>query len=292
MPNAAPAAGTGTPVSGNHENAMELSAPVEETTELDTPADDLGSHLTDDPAPGTDDASDEIPEADIPVRLRGKSLKDIYQEFSGLEANHSRLGNELGEARQLLRLTLEQELQKQGDGKGSDEPDVTDEDFDASPREATARAVKKAIKPLEQALATAEQKTMMAEFNGRHPGYQQEVRTPEFQQWVMASPMRQRMFKAAAEFDLEVAEELFTEWGAAKKAAAPADGEPTVAEAKKEAIRRNRTETGGAGRSTAGKSGKKVYSSIALTRLYTTDRAAYNEILRADPTMFSEKRVR
>lgn len=289
-------ASAGTPVAGNHENAMELSAPVEDEilNQSSDDADDLGSHRDDEGDVVDEGSEDEGSQDDVvvPARLKGKPLAQVYKDFSGLEKDRSRLANELGEARSLLRQALEMTLKQQPEDADKEDPDPTDEEFDTNPREAVRKAVDKATKPLKKAVATAEQRSAMLEFESRHPGYQQEAASPEFQEWIKVSPYRARLFKAAASFDIEAADDLFAAYDEHKASRKEADGEETQAHKKREQIRRQKTETGGAGNSTGGKSGKKVYKSSELTRLYIQDRERYNDILRNDPLLFAEKRVR
>lgn len=286
MPNAAPAAGTGIPVSGDHSNAMELAAPVVEEP-IDAPVGELGSPEDAAPEAEPEDNSEAPPEdAAVPARLKGKSLAQVYQEFSGLEKEYGRQGNELGEARTLLREALKIAIEQQPGAKPSEDlSEPTDEEFDTNPKAAAEKLVKKAVKPLEDKLLTAEQKSLMLEFEAQRPGYQAEVATPEFQAWVQAKPYRMRLFKQAAQFDLDAASEMFDMWDEAKpKVEAPPD--------KKEAIKRITTETGGSGKSAAGKSGKKIYKSTELARLYTENRERYNEMAPEIRAAFAEGRVR
>jgi len=139
MPKAATAAGTGTPVSGDHSNATDISAPVVEE-DITAPLDDstkLGSHLEEDADPEVTE-TDEADESEVvvPTRLKGKPLAQVYQEFAGLEKEYSRQGNELGEARSLLRQALEQSLSNTGakSNKEVDSPDPTDDDFVSDPK--------------------------------------------------------------------------------------------------------------------------------------------------------------
>lgn len=289
MPKAAPAAGAGSPVSGDHSNAMEIAAPVEEES-LDAPLEnpeELGSHR-EEPAETSDEDEGEV---EVPTRLKGKPLAQVYREFSGLEQERSRLGNELGEARALLRQALETALKPNTGAKGAseDEPDPTDEDFDTNPRAAAEKLVAKKLKPLKEAVLSAEQRAAILEFNARRPGFQQEVATPQFQEWVQQSPYRTRMFQAAAKFDVEAADELFALWDEHKPSI---EGAETSADKKKAAIKRVTTETGGAGKTAAGKSGKKIYKSSELARLYVTDRERYNEMAEEIRAAFAEGRVR
>jgi len=296
MPNAAPAAGAGTPVAGNHDNATEMSAPVEDA-DIHAPipdSDDLGSHRDDEDADAEEPAAPGDQEPEAPVRLKGKPLAQVYKEFSGLEKDRSRLANELGETRALLRQALEQALKTSTPATADEDPDPTDEEFDVNPREAVRKAVAKATKPLEKAVATAEQRAAMLEFDSRHPGYIAEAASPDFQEWVKASPYRVRLFTAASKFDMDAAEDLFSAWDERKASLPPADAEDaeTPADKKREQILRQKTVTGGAGKAAGSKSGKRIYKVTELSRLFIQDRERYNAILQDDPTMFAEKRVR
>lgn len=296
MPKDTASPGPGVPVSGNHDNAMEISAPVEEE-ESTLPADDtdeLGSHRDEENSAADDSADDNSSEVEIPVRLKGKPLSQVYKEFSSLEKDRSRLANELGEARALLRQALEMTLKQQPAAADNEEDaDPTDEEWEENPREAVRKVVAKATKPLETKLTVAEQRAAMLEFDRRHPGYQEEAATPEFQEWVQSSPFRTRLFKAAAAFDLEAAEELFAAWEEHKQAKlAAGEDEETPAEKKREQIRRQKTETGGAGKTAGGKSGKKIYKSSELMRLYVQDRERYNAMAEEIRLAFAEGRVR
>lgn len=289
MPNAASAAGAGTPVSGDHSNAMELASPVKEEGTADSgDPNELGSHRDDETvAESTEETASEV---ELPARLKGKSLSEIVQEFSGLEKEYSRQGNELGEARSLLRQALQQSLKQPGaESTSVEEPEPTDDEMLANPKDAVRKLVSKAVKPLQQALTAAQQQQMVTDFNARHPGYQQEVRTQEFQDFVKASPYRVRLFNSAAGYDMEAAEDLFSAWAEAKASKAPSTD---AAETRRDAIKRSTTETGGAGKTAGGSSGKRIYKSTDLVRLYQTDRARYNDMMPEIKKALAEGRVR
>lgn len=294
MPKAAPAAGAGTPASGDYSNATEIAAPVVEEESIDTPVGDLGkteSHQED--APESEPVEETVEEAEdevvVPTRLKGKPLAQVYKEFAGLEREYSRQGNELGEARGLLRQALEQALKHPG-AKDSpeDEPEPTDEDFISDPKAAIDKVVAKKLKPLQDAVLSAEQRAAILEFESKRPGYTEEVATPQFQEWVKAKPSRIRLFQRAAKYDLEAAEDLFEMYDATK----PAEETVDTAEKKKAAIKRQATETGGAGKSVSGKSGKKIYKATELARLFVQDRDRYNEMGDDIRAAFAEGRVR
>lgn len=295
MPKAAPAAGAGTPATGNTSNATDLAAPVVEEEGIDTPLGDsseLGSHRDEDTEETeTVEETAESEEVAAPARLKGKPLAQVYKEFSGLEKEYSRQGNELGEARALLRHALEQALKHPGakDGSVEDETsDPTEDEFLTDPKAAAKKLIARELKPLQDAVLSAEQRSAMLEFEKQRPGYTEEVATPQFQEWVKAKPSRLRLFKSASQFDLEAASDLFELWDATK----PAADEAESGEKKKAAIKRVTTETGGSGKTIGSKSGKKIYKSTELARLYVQDRDRYNEMAPEIRAAFAEGRVR
>lgn len=286
MPKAASAAGAGTSASGDYSNASEISAPVVEE-DIHTPIGDaskLGSHRDEEVV---EEESEDEEEVAVPVRLKGKGLPQVYQEFSGLEREFSRQGNELGEARSLLRQALEAGLSSNRAKDSEEEPDPTDDEFVANPTASLKKFLTKELKPLQDAVLSAEQRAAMVEFEAKRPGYQEEVADPQFQEWVKAKPSRIRLFKRAASFDMEAADDLFEIWDATKPAA---DADEPVD--KKKAIRRITTETGAAGKNVTGKSGKKIYKSTELMRLRIQDRERYNEMGPEIRAAFAEGRVR
>jgi len=291
MPKETPVPGAGVPVAGDHSNAVELSGPVVEDVSSDDDP-ELGSHREDDSdvglEAGQEDGGTGESEVELPARLKGKTLAQIASEFASLEKEYSRQGNELGESRGLLRQMLEQTL-KQSETAAAEDPDPTDDDFVTDPKAAVGKVVDKKTRELKNQVKTAEQRAIMAEFNAKHPGYMAEANSAEFQQWVKASPMRTRMYEAAANYDLDVADELFTEWKA-RKAAAPAP--ETVAADKRKQVAKVTTETGGAGRAPAPKSSKRIFKSTELAALYNKNREQYNSLMPEIMLAFKEGRVR
>lgn len=294
MPNAATAASADNTALANNPHATELSAPIQDESisapvdqNLFGATDNDAAPETNDETPPADDAAPAETDVPIPVRLKGKSLPQIIQEFAGLEREYGRQGNELGEARTLLREALKVATeQNPGASPATDEvPDPTDEEFDTSPKAAAEKLVDKKLKPIRAALTKAEQEAAMLRFEAKRPGYQQEAASPEFQAWLQKSPYRRRLFQDAARFDMAAAEDLYSAWDDAKPTA---EAPPS----KKEALKKVTTETGGAGKAAGTKSGKKIYKSSELMRLFVQDRDRYNEMAPEIRAAFAEGRVR
>ena len=260
--------------------ATELTGSINEADDIHQPIKDtenIGeSEVT------VDSEQSEKTEEYIPKRLRGKTKEEIYKEFNGLEQDYSRMGNELGEARSLLRETLEKALT----ANKVEEPQVTEEDILSKPKESVQKLIDAALKPVKDATVSAEQRALMLEFNMRHPGYQETAKSPEFRDWLSESSYRTRLFTQASKFDLDAAEDLFTEFDSYKKS-----GQTTDTNEKRREIRNASTETGGAGKSTS-KTGKKIYKSTDLMRLYNQDRERYNDMSAEIQLAFQEGRVR
>ena len=256
--------------------AMELTGPITEEPTGDVKNIDEEVTDTSETKPEIDDK-----EAYVPKRLRGKTKEEIIKEFSDLEKDYSRMGNELGESRSLLRETLEKALT----ANRTEEPPLTDDDFAIKPKEAVQKLIDEAVKPIKDKAATAEQRALMMEFNVRHPNYQDTAKSPEFHDFISDSSYRSRLFKAASNFDMDAAEDLFTAFEEHKKSG------DTDVNGKRREIRRASTETGGSG-GTAAKSGKKIFKSADLMRLYNTDRERYNEMSEDIKLAFQEGRVK
>lgn len=261
--------------------AVDLASPKVEKESPNDPITDIGAEEE------VEKTEPSKTEDYIPKRLRGKPIEQVYKEFAGLEQDYSRMGNELGEARSLLRQTLETALS----ANKVTEPELTEDDFLSKPKESVLKLIDQALKPVKDATVNAEQRALMMEFNLRHPGYQETAKSPEFKDWLAESSYRTRLFAQASRFDLDAAEDLFTAYAEYKGSGKPETPLEDAAMEKRREIRQASTETGGAGK-TSSKTGKKIYKSTELVRLYNTDRERYNEMMPEIQAAFKEGRVR
>ncbi len=282
--------------SDGDKSALEMTP--EATEFLETVGDDDADTNTDDvdDSGNEDESGTEDKVVSRPPRLKDKSEDEIITEFQNLESEYGRQGNELGEARALLRdylsTTMNQLSQKKDENKDTD---VTEDEIQDDPVTAVNKLVKKAIKPLEESLENTRQSLTISEFERNHPDYRDTVKTPEFQEWVQGSKYRQTMFRRAADYDLEAAGELFSEWeDTLPKPDADDDTDvepkPTTKLARKQKLRKAKTEAGGAGGS--GGTKVKTYKSVDLTRLFIEDREAYNAMMPEIKRALAEGRVR
>jgi len=240
--------------------------------------DDAGGEVTGDPA-GTDPATTPDPDpldwgegVEVPSRLQGKTAGQIVKEFTSMQESYGRQGTELGEARNLLREAVQLTLGKT-DPAQAEAPDPTGEEFEENSAAATQKMIDKSIAPLMDALVGTNKNVEQGQFTAAFPQYAEQVRTPEFADWVKASPYRSNLYQKADAHDFSAASELFTAYNEHTAAQTGGDNSGT-ANAKTAAVRAAATESGG-GKS-AGKSSGKVYLAAEIMRLYNSDRERYN----------------
>lgn len=167
-------------------------------------------------------------EFEMPDRFKDKSTEEIAASYAELEKAYSRQGNDLGKMRSTMDefLTLQSAQPQAPEAPQEPEPITVDEFYD-DPNGTIQRAVELAttdkIGALEQELAQAKLETRVGELSSKHEGWQDTVQTPEFQNWVMESPYRQRLAQAADGWDLDAAEDLLGMYGEATGAQSAAE---------------------------------------------------------------------
>jgi len=230
----------------------------------------------------------ESPEDNVPTKFRGKQLKDVIESYQNLEAEYGRRNNEIGELRKLTDqlLSLKTPSNPQQDLKAVE---VTTEDLLNNPSKTVNDAIlnNPKIRELEEQLVGARIREARSDFERKHPQAYKIADTTEFQDWILASPVRQRLYKQANEgFDYSVGDELFSLYGQLHQPKVEKTAEEQEAKRKKD-LRSVSTERG----STTATS-KKVYRRADLINLRIKDPNKYdameNEILKA----YAEGRVR
>jgi hypothetical protein len=179
-----------------------------------------------------DDIQSEIEEAqvqtaernDIPDSVRkrfdGKSLDDVLASYANLEAEKSRLGDNLGKVRKQADQLIEMQLAAptaphREDTTESVDPLTVDDLYDDT-EGAIARVVEKQtnkrVEALEAQLAKQAQNHAKATLNDKFDAWEEEIRSEEFIQWVGESGFRTRLAQQADTYDLDAANDLLSEW--------------------------------------------------------------------------------
>ena len=163
----------------------------------------------------------------MPERFAGKSPEEIAQSYLALEREHSRQGNVVGELRKALddSIALELDRRTQTEEPQKQVEPITLDDLYDDPNAAVSKAVDqrvtetdKRIEALEQQLAAERQAAQQRALEGEYSGWEQEVQTPEFAEWVQGSQYRMRVAARAGEGDTEAVEELVSGWYETKTA--------------------------------------------------------------------------
>lgn len=239
------------------------------------------------------------PSADdgLPEKFRGKSPAEIAAAYANLESELGRARNEIGTNRRLVDELLN--LRREPPAK-SQEParqPVTPYDLTENPEEAITRVAKHVADErtagTEARLTELENNLKEKEFEKRHPGYRDLARTPEFAQWVQATPKRIDLISKAAANDWDSGDELLSLWSEYQALKAPA---PDTKDPKQEAAKAGLAKSGGSGANKVVNSGegKKIYSREELARLYINNPEEYSRLLDSPELQqaYKEKRIR
>lgn len=256
---------------------------------------------------GGDQKPDGAPRAEafeVPEHLRNKSPAELAKMYVEAQKLLGRQGQELGELRAHADAFLKANLAAQAaaarqQGASAQRPKpMEDVDFFANPKEAIERAVAEhpEVKRLRaenesvKAMAMQERMRRNAEmFHAKHPDAAEVMNDAEFQAWVMASPIRQRLLaRAHTAYDFLAGDEVFSTWKAlrAPKQQAAARPEKTAARAAAQ------VPTGGNATAPRSNTGEKIFRRADLIKLQLNDPERYemmsDEIARA----YAEGRVR
>lgn len=208
----------------------------------------------------------EQPEPTLPEKYAGKSLEEVVRMHQEAESLLGRQSSEVGELRRVVDDFIRNQSQPV-------EKEVSETDFFTDPQTAVNSAIEK-HPVIKEATSKLEEQTRILSgqaFINKHPDAQQIVQNKAFQDWVMKSKVRQRLFEAAdQQYDYEAGDELFSTWKELQESAKSlAEADKT---ARSEATKRAST---GSGRSAPGVSRKKKYKRADIIELKIKDPARY-----------------
>ncbi len=226
---------------------------------------------------------------ELPKKFQGKSMEDIVSSYENLEKELGRKGQELGELRKLTDNILQQQVTAQHNG--TEEASTEDLDFFDDPDKAVNKAIENhpKFRQFEE-----QQKAQVAEVTTQrlkqaHPDYLDIVADSKFQEWVQDSNIRQNLFVAAHNYNLDAAMELMNNWKERSLINNTSEAEAVKADQRQQAMKAGKGVSKTNSEST---SGKKIYRRADLIRLKTTQPSRYealqNEILEA----YAEGRVK
>ena len=224
------------------------------------------------------------PEDDLPAQYKGKSTDEIIKMHQEAESRLGKQGEEVGKYRKII----DDFILKQT--KSNEQEEAEEIDFFADPDKAVEHKIANhpTLKQLEQLGVQMQQSQTLSALQQKHPDLKEIATSPEFQNWVTGSKVRQQLYEQAnSQYNYDAADELFSTWKEIRNVA-----KQTVEVERKERKQAlNAASTGGASGSTEAPS-KKIYRRADIIELMRTNPKRYqsmsDEIMRA----YQEGRVR
>lgn len=235
-------------------------------------------------------------EQEVPQRYKEKSRDDLIDMHVNLEKVLSRQGQELGQLRKTVdtqsQLLVQVTAQKpQTESKRSP---VTAESLLNDPVQSVNQVVEQnpQVAQAQHRINQLELSVAKNKFEQRYPAYTKDLNDPEFQSWVLGSPIRSKLCAALDSYNFEAGGELWDLWQEHSSA-------KTAAESARQSRVQQASSTIKSG--PAESAGKPIYSRQKLadlqTRALNGDAAAQRQF--NDPTFqreyqlaYAEQRVR
>lgn len=174
----------------------------------------------------------------IPSRFEGKSAEEIADSYVNLERKFSQQGNDLGDMRKQVDALMRQSVENSTANANTQEETapVTVDELYEDPEKAIEKVIQRKLQPQleaqEQRLQTHASERQQAKLDTEYDGWREEVKTPEFSEWLEGSSYRQRMAAAVREYgDFDAAGDLLAQYYDTQKATATEKPKPDVASA-------------------------------------------------------------
>ena len=244
---------------------------VEETQETNEEEDTLETLAIQDEAEETVEEPEQ--EQELPQKFQGKSANEIAEAYENLEKELGRKGQEIGELRKLTDSFLQTQITHNKETTTNTE----DLDFYDNPEEAVRTIIERHPKFREFTQQTQQQQASMTaqQLEKTHPDFKDVVTSPDFQEWIEGSKIRQRLFKEADAYDYDSADELLTIWKERKMISKTKEVEEEKETTTKAALKTSKGVSRTSSESTAG---KKIYRRADLIRLKQTDPNRYDTL--------------
>ncbi len=167
------------------------------------------------------------PAPEVPDKLKGKSMEEVYEMYLNAEKDRSRIANELGEQRKLTdkALSLSQPETAQEEMEEALSLDPTDlladpvQTLDKYFESREARIRSQYDSRIQQLESTIGQQSLAV----KHPDAEQLTNDPEFLAWVAAQPVRQQLANQAVQnMDYGALDYLLSEYKGSSTQSEPA----------------------------------------------------------------------
>jgi hypothetical protein len=215
------------------------------------------------------------PESILPDKYKGKTVEDLakmHQEAEKLIGKHAQ---EVGEHRKFFDDMMKRELLQKKAQQPTQEDEDPNEKFFKKPTEAMDDYLSNhpTIKQAQEQALIMKAQTTQQQLPKQFPDYVQVIQTPEFKQWVDASPIRQKLYQEAdGGYDITSATELISTW---KAISGSKQSDQQTITTKSEETRSKSLKAASVDTGATGVSSKKRYSRLALQDLLKTNPDKY-----------------
>ena len=192
-------------------------------------------------------------------------VQALKQENIKLQQAMTRQGYELGELRKLTDSILKEPI-KQADPV----------DYFTEPEKAVDSRISSnpTIRELETVTTQLKAQAMVNAVAAAHPDFKEIVATNDFQEWIGASKVRQKLFlDADKKYDFDAANELLTTWKERQVIRNSGKAEAEAQASTSSALKAAKVDTG-----TSSLSSQKTFSRIDLARLKISDPEKYKSM--------------
>jgi hypothetical protein len=224
---------------------------------------------------------------ELPDKYRDKSIEDVVRMHQEAEKLLGKQSSEVGELRKIVDDFVKAKLEETSKSPQQEVPKV---DFFEDPEKAVDFAIANhpKIKEAEQLKQSMRQQEIMAKLNTNYPDYQEILQDDKFAEWVMASTVRQELYRRAdGQYDYDAADELLSTWKERKGAVAHANH----MEQEDRKRQRKAASTGSAHGSGEAPS-KKIYRRADIIDLMQNNPDRYLELADEITLAYAERRVR
>jgi len=238
----------------------------------------------------SEELPEEQPEDDIPDKYKGKSAAEIAKMHMEAEKALGRQGGEVGELRKIVDDFVKTQLATKTAPVQTEDETIDEDDWYLNPHKAVEKAISNhpKLKQAEQMTLQMQQARAVETLKAQHPDFSDIVQDTSFQEWVMASKIRQQLLAQADQnYDVDAANELLGTWkervGAVQNVASQEKAK------RKEQVKT--ASTGNANGSGEAPS-RKIYRRADIIKLMQTDPDRYMELADDIALAYAEKRVK
>ncbi len=179
---------------------------------------------------------------EVPEKLKGKSVEDVYKMYEEAEKKASRIANELGQLRQTTLQPRQTEI------KEPVKKEVKVDDLLEDPEDAVNTLVNQnpVVKRITSTVDELEQNLHRQSFESEYPAFREDIKDDKFMEWVSGNPVRRSLATAADKLDYQAASALWNMWEERKAILQEAEASKSKEkeQARKAALKKGTLESG------------------------------------------------